>query len=198
MDIFSLFTLCGGLAFFLYGMNVMSKSLEKMAGGKLERLLKKMTSSPIKSLLLGAGITIAIQSSSAMTVMLVGLVGTTGIVMVDFTNLLRERGVAMYDAVYAAGKSRLRPVLMTSLTTILGMLPLAIGLGNGAEMWQPMGIAIIGGLTFSTVLTLVAVPVLYYVFMGRSERYVARRKERKERKAQEKLAAIAERERNEQ
>ena len=76
MDIFSLFTLCGGLAFFLYGMNVMSKSLEKMAGGKLERLLKKMTSNPLKSLLLGAGITIAIQSSSAMTVMLVGLVNS--------------------------------------------------------------------------------------------------------------------------
>ncbi len=71
MDIFSVFTLCGGLAFFLYGMTVMSKSLEKMAGGKLERMLKRMTSSPFKSLLLGAGITIAIQSSSAMTVMLV-------------------------------------------------------------------------------------------------------------------------------
>ena len=76
MDIFSLFTLMGGLAFFLYGMTVMSKSLEKMAGGMLERLLKKMTSNPVKSLLLGAGITIAIQSSSAMTVMLVGLVNS--------------------------------------------------------------------------------------------------------------------------
>ena len=76
MNIFSLFTLCGGLAFFLYGMYVMSKSLEKMAGGRLERLLKRMTSTPIKSLLLGAAITIAIQSSSAMTVMLVGLVNS--------------------------------------------------------------------------------------------------------------------------
>ena len=76
MNIFSLFTLCGGLAFFLYGMYVMSKSLEKMAGGRLERLLKRMTSTPIKSLLLGAGITIAIQSSSAMSVMLVGLVNS--------------------------------------------------------------------------------------------------------------------------
>ena len=76
MDIFSLLTLCGGLAFFLYGMNTMSTSLEKMAGGKLERTLKKMTSNPFKSLLLGAGITIAIQSSSAMTVMLVGLVNS--------------------------------------------------------------------------------------------------------------------------
>ncbi len=76
MDIFSLFTLCGGLAFFLYGMSVMSNGLEKMAGGKLEQLLRQMTNNPVKSLLLGAGITIAIQSSSAMTVMLVGLVNS--------------------------------------------------------------------------------------------------------------------------
>ena len=76
MDIFSIFTLCGGLAFFLYGMNTMSSSLEKIAGGRLERTLKKMTSNPFKSLVLGAGITIAIQSSSAMTVMLVGLVNS--------------------------------------------------------------------------------------------------------------------------
>lgn len=76
MDIFSVFTLCGGLAFFLYGMTTMSKSLEKMAGGRLEQMLKRMTASPLKRLLLGAGITIAIQSSSAMTVMLVGLVNS--------------------------------------------------------------------------------------------------------------------------
>ena len=76
MDIFSLFTLCGGLAFFLYGMDLMSKSLEKMAGGKLEYMLKRMTSNPLKSLLLGIGITVAIQSSSAVTVMLVGLVNS--------------------------------------------------------------------------------------------------------------------------
>ena len=76
MDIFSLFTLFGGLAFFLYGMHVMSSGLEKMAGGKLEVLLKRMTSNPFKSLALGAGITIAIQSSSALTVMLVGLVNS--------------------------------------------------------------------------------------------------------------------------
>ena len=76
MDIFSVFTLCGGLAFFLYGMSVLSAGLEKMAGSTLQQLLKQMTSNPIKSLLLGAGITIAIQSSSAMTVMLVGLVNS--------------------------------------------------------------------------------------------------------------------------
>ena len=76
MDIFSLFTLCGGLAFFLYGMSVMSSGLEKVAGGKLEKMLKTLTSNPVKSLALGAGITIAIQSSSALTVMLVGLVNS--------------------------------------------------------------------------------------------------------------------------
>ena len=75
-DIFDVFTLLGGLAFFLYGMSVMSSGLEKMAGGKLEQLLKRSTNNPVKSLLLGAGITIAIQSSSAMTVMLVGLVNS--------------------------------------------------------------------------------------------------------------------------
>ncbi len=76
MDIFSIVTLCGGLAFFLYGMNEMSAGLKKLSGGKLEQILRKMTSTPIKGLILGAGITIAIQSSSAMTVMLVGLVNS--------------------------------------------------------------------------------------------------------------------------
>lgn len=76
MSIFSLFTLVGGLAFFLYGMNVMSSSLEKMSGGKLERMLKELTATPFKSLLFGAGVTVAVQSSSALTVMLVGLVNS--------------------------------------------------------------------------------------------------------------------------
>ena len=76
MDIFSVFTLIGGLAFFLFGMNVMSNNLEKMAGGKLEVMLKKMTNNPFVGLLLGAAITIAVQSSSATTVMLVGLVNS--------------------------------------------------------------------------------------------------------------------------
>lgn len=76
MDIFSLFKLCGGLAFFLYGITIMSSGLEKIAGGRLERILKKMTSNPVKSLVFGAGITAAIQSSSAVTVMLVGLVNS--------------------------------------------------------------------------------------------------------------------------
>lgn len=97
-------------------------------------------------------------------IMLVGIVVKNGIVMVDFANLLRERGMSVSQAVINAGKSRLRPVLMTTLTTILGMLPLAIGFGEGSETWQPMGIAVIGGLTFSTVLTLIVVPIVYTVF----------------------------------
>jgi HAE1 family hydrophobic/amphiphilic exporter-1 len=97
-------------------------------------------------------------------IMLVGIVVKNGIVLVDFTNLLRERGLSVKQSVIAAGKSRLRPVLMTTLTTILGMVPLAVGSGEGSETWQPMGIAVIGGLTFSTVLTLIVVPVIYSMF----------------------------------
>lgn len=97
-------------------------------------------------------------------IMLVGIVVKNGIVMVDFTNLLRERGLSVNQAVVNAGRSRLRPVLMTTLTTVLGMMPLAMGFGEGSEMWQPMGIAVIGGLTFSTILTLIVVPVMYSLF----------------------------------
>ncbi len=103
-------------------------------------------------------------------IMLVGIVVKNGIVMVDFTNLLCERGMKVMEAVEAAGKSRLRPVLMTSLTTIFGMIPMAIGTGNGSEMWQPMGIAIVGGLTFSTLLTLLVIPTIYASFQVRAEK----------------------------
>jgi HAE1 family hydrophobic/amphiphilic exporter-1 len=102
-------------------------------------------------------------------IMLVGIVTKNGIVMVDYTNLLIERGMPALEAVVASGKSRLRPVLMTSVTTILGMLPMAMGLGDGSELWQPMGIAIIGGMTFSTLLTLFVIPVLYAMFQLRKE-----------------------------
>jgi HAE1 family hydrophobic/amphiphilic exporter-1 len=103
-------------------------------------------------------------------IMLVGIVVKNGIVMVDFTNLLCERGMKVGEAVVAAGKSRLRPVLMTSLTTIFGMVPMAIGTGNGSELWQPMGIAIVGGLTFSTLLTLLVIPTIYASLQLRAER----------------------------
>jgi HAE1 family hydrophobic/amphiphilic exporter-1 len=99
-------------------------------------------------------------------IMLIGIVVKNGIVLIDFTNLCRERGQSAIRSVVTAGKSRLRPVLMTTLTTILGMIPLAVGTGQGAEMWRPMGIAVIGGLTVSTVLTLVVVPTVYCSFAG--------------------------------
>ena len=99
-------------------------------------------------------------------IMLIGIVVKNGIVLIDYTILCRERGMSILNAVVTAGRSRLRPVLMTTLTTILGMLPMAISTGEGSEMWRPLGIAVIGGLTVSTVLTLIYVPVMYGIFGG--------------------------------
>ena len=99
-------------------------------------------------------------------IMLIGIVVKNGIVLIDYITLNRERGMSIRNAVVLGGKSRLRPVVMTTLTTILGMVPMAVGSGQGAEMWRPMGTAVIGGLTFSTILTLLFVPVLYCVFAG--------------------------------
>ncbi len=106
-------------------------------------------------------------------IMLIGIVVKNGIVLIDYIHLQRERGLGVIRAVVVSGKSRLRPVLMTTLTTLLGMLPMAIGTGQGSEMWRPMGISIIGGLLVSTVMTLVVVPSVYCIFQGfaiRSER----------------------------
>ncbi|MCM1031921.1 MAG: efflux RND transporter permease subunit [Oscillibacter sp.] len=94
-------------------------------------------------------------------IMLVGIVTKNGIVLIDFINLMRERGIRLYDAIAQACRSRLRPVLMTSLTTILGMVPMALSVGEGSETWRPMGVAVIGGMVFSTIITLVIVPVVY-------------------------------------
>lgn len=94
-------------------------------------------------------------------VMLVGIVTKNGIVLIDFINLMRERGIRLYDAIAGACRSRLRPVLMTSLTTILGMVPMAMSTGDGSETWRPMGIAVIGGMVFSTIITMIIVPAVY-------------------------------------
>jgi hydrophobic/amphiphilic exporter-1 (mainly G- bacteria), HAE1 family len=102
-------------------------------------------------------------------VMLVGIVVKNAIVLVDYINLMRARGLELKDAIVESGKSRLRPVLMTSLTTILAMLPLAMSTGSGSEIWSPMGIAVIGGLIFSTIVTLVLVPVIYHMMLRRSD-----------------------------
>ena len=99
-------------------------------------------------------------------IMLIGIVVKNGIVLIDYITLCRERGQSVLHSVVTAGKSRLRPVLMTTATTVLGMIPMAIGGGQGSEMWSPMAIAVIGGLTISTILTLILIPTLYCVFAG--------------------------------
>ena len=99
-------------------------------------------------------------------IMLIGIVVKNGIVLIDYTMLCRERGMSALHSAVVAGRSRLRPVLMTTLTTILGMVPMAISSGEGSEMWRPLGISVIGGLTISTILTLILVPVLYCSFAG--------------------------------
>ncbi len=107
-------------------------------------------------------------------IMLIGIVVKNGIVLIDYISLNRERGLSIRQAVVLGGKSRLRPVVMTTLTTILGMVPMAVGSGQGAEMWRPMGTAVIGGLTLSTILTLLFVPALYCIFA-----YVGIRRQRR-------------------
>ena len=97
-------------------------------------------------------------------IMLIGIVVKNGIVLIDYITLNRERGMSIRTSVVDGGRSRLRPIIMTALTTILGMVPMAVSQGEGAEMWRPMGIAVIGGLTFSTLLTLLFVPTLYCIF----------------------------------
>ena len=99
-------------------------------------------------------------------IMLIGIVVKNGSVLIDYTMLCRERGMSALHSAVVAGRSRLRPVLMTTCTTILGMVPMAISQGEGAEMWRPLGVSVIGGLTVSTILTLVLVPVLYCAFAG--------------------------------
>ncbi len=103
-------------------------------------------------------------------VLLVGIVVKNGIVLVDYINLMRERGHELNEAIQMSGRSRIRPVLMTAFTTILGMIPMAVSSGEGAEMWQPLGIVVIGGLTVSTFLTLYVVPVLYGVVSRHGDR----------------------------
>jgi HAE1 family hydrophobic/amphiphilic exporter-1 len=99
-------------------------------------------------------------------IMLAGIVVKNGIVLVDYINLNRGRGMGIIQAVVSGGKSRLRPVLMTTITTILGMTPLALSASEGSEMWKPMAITVIGGLTISTIFTLIIVPTIYASFAG--------------------------------
>jgi HAE1 family hydrophobic/amphiphilic exporter-1 len=95
---------------------------------------------------------------------LMGVVVKNGIVLIDYTKLCLERGMEIIEATITAGKSRLRPVLMTTLTTVLGMLPMAMGTGEGSEMWRSMGMTVAWGLSISTLVTLVLIPVIYCMF----------------------------------
>lgn len=103
-------------------------------------------------------------------VMLVGIAVKNGIVLVDYINLMRERGYELNEAIKLSGESRLRPVLMTAFTTMLGMIPMAVSSGEGSEMWKPMGIVVIGGLLISTVVTLIVVPIFYAAISRHGER----------------------------
>ena len=103
-------------------------------------------------------------------ILLVGIVVKNGIVLVDYINLMRDRGYELNEAIALSGESRLRPVLMTAITAILGMVPLALSTAEGSEIWIPLGIVVIGGLLFATVVTLVIVPVLYALMSRHGER----------------------------
>lgn len=103
-------------------------------------------------------------------ILLVGIVVKNGIVLVDYINLMRDRGYELYDAIALSGRSRIRPVLMTAITTILGMLPMALSKSEGSELWVPLGIVVIGGATVSTFITLYVVPIVYGVMSRHGER----------------------------
>jgi len=103
-------------------------------------------------------------------IMMVGIVVSNGVLLVDYTNVLRRRGIALHEAVLTAGRTRLRPILMTTLATVFGLLPMALGWAVGSETNAPLARAVIGGLTVSTVLTLLFVPTLYTVIEERFHR----------------------------
>ncbi len=107
--------------------------------------------------------------------MLIGIVVNNGIVLVDYTILCRERGMTIREAVVTAGRSRLRPILMTTLTTVLGMIPMAVGSGVGSEMWNSLGMSVAWGLSFSTLITLILIPTLYAAFAYFGEKRQAKK-----------------------
>jgi HAE1 family hydrophobic/amphiphilic exporter-1 len=129
----------------------------------------------------GAVLALVLSGSSLSVVVFIGLILLVGIVvknaiiLIDKVNQLREQGVGKRDAIIRGAESRLRPIVMTTLTALLGFLPLALATGAGAEVRSPMAITVIGGLAVSTLLTLLVIPVVYNLMDRRSdESYVAR------------------------
>lgn len=113
-------------------------------------------------------------------IILMGIVVKNGIVLLDYTILCRERGMGIEESMVTAAGSRLRPILMTTLTTVLGMLPMALGRGEGSEMWRSLGVTVAWGLSFSTLVTLIVIPTLYCIFANSQERGKARRTARRD------------------
>jgi HAE1 family hydrophobic/amphiphilic exporter-1 len=112
---------------------------------------------------------------------LIGVMVNNGIILVDYTNLLRKRGYSLNDAIIEAAGSRLRPILMTTLTTVLGLAPMAFIPGEGSELVAPIGKTVFGGLSFGTLMTLFLMPTLYAILNKRTEEIQAKRKLRRER-----------------
>ena len=106
---------------------------------------------------------------------LMGIVVKNGIVLIDYTILMRERGIGVEEASVIAARSRLRPILMTTLTTVLGMIPMAVGQGEGSEMWRSLGMVVAWGLSISTLVTLVIIPTVYASMASWQERRAARK-----------------------
>ena len=117
------------------------------------------------ALLLLTGTDLNVSSAMGL-ILLVGLVVKNGIVLLDFAEMRHAEGMPMYDAILAAARVRLRPILMTTLCTLFGLLPLALGLGAGAELQKPLALAVIGGLSLSTLVTLFLVPTAYLALVG--------------------------------
>jgi multidrug efflux pump len=137
--------------------------------------------------LLIAGSTLNLYSQIAM-VLLIGLVTKNSILLVEYANQLKERGLSTIDAMLESGRVRLRPILMTSVATIMGALPIALGLGAGSASRRPLGYAIVGGLLFSTILTLFLVPAVYVMLDLARARVRAKNEERRKRKTVEEPA----------
>jgi HAE1 family hydrophobic/amphiphilic exporter-1 len=138
---------------------------------------------PLSIIGVSIGLTVTGTTLSVMSligiIMLIGIIVNNGIVLVDYTNQLREHGQGMIEAILRAGEARMRPVIMTALTTILAMLPLALGIGESGENWAPMARSVIGGLLAGTLLTLIVVPVIYASLEIWADKISERRKKRR-------------------
>ncbi|MCK5146176.1 efflux RND transporter permease subunit, partial [bacterium] len=134
------------------------------------------------------GTTLSVMSIIGV-IMLLGIIVNNGIVLVDYINQMRAKGHEMFEAIHIAGEARMRPVIMTALTTMLAMMPLALGLGESGENWAPMARSVIGGLAVGTVLTLIVVPVIYSsVELGGEKRKARRAAKKQARLAKQGLA----------